>query len=52
MHRWQSCEVTSSMPQHEKSEHPRLIKWVVALNQGETITIKYTVFYSSFVVDD
>jgi len=50
--RWQTFEITNSAPAHEKHpHHPRKITWKVKLNQGEDITLAYTVFYSQFVLD-
>lgn len=46
--RWGSWEITHSKPAHARSAHPRKIHWDVRLNHGEDITIKYSVFYTSF----
>lgn len=48
MHRWSNWEITSSWPQHQRTEHPRKIRWKLKMNHGEDITIKYTAFYSTF----
>jgi len=50
--RWQTYEITNSAPVHDKHpHHPRKILWKIKLNQGEDITLAYTVFYSQFVLD-
>lgn len=46
--RWSSWEITQSKPAHSRTSHPRKISWNVRLNYAEDITIKYSVFYTSF----
>ncbi len=48
LYRWSSWEIPFSKPAHTRTAHPRKIRWALRLNHGEDITIKYSVFYTSF----
>ena len=51
MFRWSTFEIPFSKPAHTTTSHPRIISWKLKLNHGEDATIKYTVFYSTFILD-
>jgi len=48
MWRWNNYELTNSWPAFKPTENPRVIRWIVDLNHAEDVTIRYTVFYSTF----
>lgn len=49
--RWGTYEIPFSKPAHSKTSHPRVISWELKLNHGEWAVIKYTAFYSTFILD-